>query len=539
MKSMQRKFGGLLKRSDDVADVGAVLAEFKSVDDMLDRLIIDLKAWRDGWEDILKLQYDAAEAFTKLYQAIEPTADPEMTRTPTVTPQRYVQKCTALQNLYADVRADLVKEVALISTQLLRPVEDAKVSTKALHKTLKHRENMKRDYERYLSRVEHSRKKDNRSVKEEAALAKHESDLTQSQIDYNTADEQVKQTFPPVTAAVVSLLPLLLARQVMLQTTLVGQLYTVLSAYNKRNGLPGPEVTDNEIIAAWDREFTGFRKELEGGISTIANGKAVRLAMTLPPEKDKSTLTGLGIRKKVMNLKTSAGPNIPPKVPSMGATDRHNSHHQIENLAYDEEEQAPPKPPRPAAPSSPMHSSYGSPMVPTSSKPRIPSVAHSPVPGAYDQHPASLTPNFPQSPPSYDQVGSSPPSRYQTPSNGAPSPMGLLSAVNNGGGNNDYFLGAARRTSNASTIASTYSSGVASAAAKKKPPPPIPVKRIPSATVPYVTALYDFEGQNPGDLVFREGDRIRVVTRTESTDDWWEGELRGKIGVFPANYVKA
>ena len=53
-----------------------------------------------------------------------------------------------------------------------------------------------------------------------------------------------------------------------------------------------------------------------------------------------------------------------------------------------------------------------------------------------------------------------------------------------------------------------------------------------------MTALFDFEGQSAGDLTFREGDRIKVVKKTESTDDWWDGELRGKVGAFPANYVQ-
>lgn len=76
------------------------------------------------------------------------------------------------------------------------------------------------------------------------------------------------------------------------------------------------------------------------------------------------------------------------------------------------------------------------------------------------------------------------------------------------------------------------------AIAKKKPPPP-PPKRIGSHNLAvYATALYAFEGQNQGDLSFREGDQIKVIKKTESTDDWWEGELRGKKGSFPANYCK-
>ncbi|KAI9676146.1 MAG: hypothetical protein M1817_000891 [Caeruleum heppii] len=85
---------------------------------------------------------------------------------------------------------------------------------------------------------------------------------------------------------------------------------------------------------------------------------------------------------------------------------------------------------------------------------------------------------------------------------------------------------------------SSASSTVASAAAKKKPPPPVPVKRSSSSAVTYVTALYNFDGENDGDLAFREGDRIRVTKKSESMNDWWEGELEGRQGAFPANYCQ-
>ena len=73
----------------------------------------------------------------------------------------------------------------------------------------------------------------------------------------------------------------------------------------------------------------------------------------------------------------------------------------------------------------------------------------------------------------------------------------------------------------------------AAAAAKKAPPPPPPLKPKPRPAVQYVVALYDFAAQADGDLDFRAGDRIEVVERTESTEDWWTGKLNGRQGVFP------
>uniref|UniRef100_A0A8C5MWC4 SH3 domain-containing YSC84-like protein 1 n=1 Tax=Leptobrachium leishanense TaxID=445787 RepID=A0A8C5MWC4_9ANUR len=51
------------------------------------------------------------------------------------------------------------------------------------------------------------------------------------------------------------------------------------------------------------------------------------------------------------------------------------------------------------------------------------------------------------------------------------------------------------------------------------------------------TAIYPFEGLQPGDLPFQAGDKITVITKTDSQYDWWEGKIRGNIGIFPANYV--
>ncbi|KAJ3758579.1 BAR-domain-containing protein [Lentinula raphanica] len=80
----------------------------------------------------------------------------------------------------------------------------------------------------------------------------------------------------------------------------------------------------------------------------------------------------------------------------------------------------------------------------------------------------------------------------------------------------------------------------AAAAAKKAPPPPPPLKPKPKLTPKpqYVVALYDFAAQAEGDLSFNAGDRIEIVEKTASAEDWWTGRLNGVQGVFPGNYVQ-
>ncbi|KAI0638806.1 hypothetical protein C8Q77DRAFT_1046867 [Trametes polyzona] len=75
-----------------------------------------------------------------------------------------------------------------------------------------------------------------------------------------------------------------------------------------------------------------------------------------------------------------------------------------------------------------------------------------------------------------------------------------------------------------------------SLAGKKAPPPPPPLKPKPKPAAQYVVALYDFAAQADGDLDFKAGDRIEVIERTESTEDWWTGRLNGRTGVFPGTF---
>ncbi|KAJ7630388.1 hypothetical protein FB45DRAFT_915349 [Roridomyces roridus] len=91
-----------------------------------------------------------------------------------------------------------------------------------------------------------------------------------------------------------------------------------------------------------------------------------------------------------------------------------------------------------------------------------------------------------------------------------------------------------------SPSASAGLAAAAAAGAKRAPPPPPPLKPKPKAApqIQYVVALYDFAAQADGDLSFNTGDRIEVVERGASAEDWWTGRLNGQQGVFPGNYVQ-
>lgn len=51
-----------------------------------------------------------------------------------------------------------------------------------------------------------------------------------------------------------------------------------------------------------------------------------------------------------------------------------------------------------------------------------------------------------------------------------------------------------------------------------------------------VVALYSYEAQNEDELNFEKDDIITIISHEEPS--WWKGELNGKVGLFPSNYVE-
>ncbi|THH17854.1 hypothetical protein EW146_g3060 [Bondarzewia mesenterica] len=71
-------------------------------------------------------------------------------------------------------------------------------------------------------------------------------------------------------------------------------------------------------------------------------------------------------------------------------------------------------------------------------------------------------------------------------------------------------------------------------------PAPVAVSVSPApsttAVVTRVRALHTFEPTEAGELAFDKGDIIKVVDR--GYKDWWRGQLKGRTGIFPVNYVE-
>ncbi|XP_044041172.1 proto-oncogene vav-like isoform X3 [Siniperca chuatsi] len=52
-----------------------------------------------------------------------------------------------------------------------------------------------------------------------------------------------------------------------------------------------------------------------------------------------------------------------------------------------------------------------------------------------------------------------------------------------------------------------------------------------------VRARYDFSARDRSELSLREGDTIKILSK-KAHSGWWKGEVYGRVGFFPANYVE-
>ena len=356
---------------------------------------------------------------------------------------------------YRALKEELEPDLRSIDMQIIIPAQQAKDALSAMKKTIKTRENCKLDYERHQGRRDSAFKKQNRSERDNLALAKHESDLEVARDTYDRADEALRTVLPDLLHAVYALVPMLLSNLVQTGNTLVANYYTTVHEFCQAEQFQVPSPPMSEVIKRWAESCRPAQSQIESLVS-CANPKRGRLG-------------GAGVVAPRVS-RVSDGSRSPG--PSPSRDDAASTHSQ----------------------------EYVS---------RIPS-------GQFHQvAQATISPGF-RPPPS-------------------PSPAGFLSPSMAASKPEQFARG--RTPSPSSSI--SVATAVASVAAGKKKPPPPPPKRMGGAKPEiWVTALYDFGGQNQGDLRMKEGDRIKVLKKTESTNDWWEGELNGMRGSFPANYCR-
>lgn len=89
-------------------------------------------------------------------------------------------------------------------------------------------------------------------------------------------------------------------------------------------------------------------------------------------------------------------------------------------------------------------------------------------------------------------------------------------------------------TNNANNLkASAVAAATANLLANEKDAPMLPPKPVRELC----KVLYPYEPSNGDELELVEGDIITIISKELPDKGWWKGELHGKVGVFPDNFV--
>ncbi|XP_070190712.1 CD2-associated protein-like isoform X6 [Littorina saxatilis] len=68
--------------------------------------------------------------------------------------------------------------------------------------------------------------------------------------------------------------------------------------------------------------------------------------------------------------------------------------------------------------------------------------------------------------------------------------------------------------------------------------PPDITKREKQGTVERAVVRYSYAAEQPDEISLKEGEVIRILDKHLEDEGWWRGEVHGKVGVFPDNFVE-
>ncbi|KAK6517395.1 hypothetical protein TWF281_004052 [Arthrobotrys megalospora] len=502
MNHLHRSVGKLMKRSADDVDVGTIISDVKNYDERLGKLIEDLQKYQHAISQLLVHQNAASQELVLLYKPIPPERV-------AIDPAR-LQRIEEYHVAASDMKEEL-KGVQQKVTDVIKQATVVKGCLKPVKKSLDKRENYKLDFERHTSTVENARKKGARTEREAGVLTKAEHQLDEATSKYHNLDNHIKATIPPILDAIGVYIPYVLYALSEITTTFVGQKYRFLNDFAVRHHLAKYDTLEDD----WKQDFMPIKEHAEQ-FKILQNGKAVHKPMEMKhtsssPISEKKP--GFLSRRQSSKTDDEIGHTIhrtrtndpPPSYNQWNQSDspggRPMSRQQSVGSALSVEGKI--APPRPVS----RKSSSG---MWGKDKPSDGSIR----------------------PPIHKIQSSTSVKSFQTESTGTSTPPSSF-------GTNGMKLTAKQSS------ASLASAAAAAAAKKKAPPPPVPMKSkpVPKPKDIYVVALYAFQPQSAGDLGLSEGDRVKVVQKTDNVEDWWEGEVAQadgsvKKGFFPANYCQ-
>ena len=106
---------------------------------LIGQIIDAAKAWRDSWRDILGTQQRLAHGFQTMYSPIIGADENYAGHEPIITPHHIMERTIKFHTSYDELRTDLLEEVAMVDTRIVKPAMEAKDCIQPMKKVIRKR----------------------------------------------------------------------------------------------------------------------------------------------------------------------------------------------------------------------------------------------------------------------------------------------------------------------------------------------------------------------------------------------------------------
>ncbi|KAF9172634.1 hypothetical protein BGX20_005217 [Mortierella sp. AD010] len=499
-------------------------------------LLAEVCKYRDSVTALLNHQAEFGIVLAEIYDPSLGEPSGEVTPRRAQTAPESVQAVDDFQAVMREIRDLLLPEVDKLEQSVVSPLTEMQNLMKMIRKTIIKRDHKLVDYDRYRISLKKLQDKKERTLSDEKQIFKAcmlalESQLEVATADYEGINSLLKEELPGYFWLRSQLMEPVFYSFFFLQLRIANILLDrmdplsrsgyydlsmdIVNGYETRKGDIAPTLESIEIITK--RTITTsyaskYARPAHDHNPTVASPEPPR------PYGASSATHGEAI--------THSPPAPPGTKPWQTATATAKPWQKPTSSSV-----APPTAPKPWQAASSPAPAHPAPVPPAPAPKSWQATSPAPAPKPWQAAAASKPWQAASHPPAYSQTTVAPPP--------APAPAPVAAPAASQGGPNVHLHFSPFSTGIAGAVA-VMAAGEAlqagkTALANKRPPPPPPPKRL---GVKMVVALYDYDAQQDGDLSFKKDDRIEIVEKTGSTDDWWTGKLNGRQGVFPGNYVQ-
>ncbi|OAA57369.1 bar adaptor protein [Niveomyces insectorum RCEF 264] len=492
---------------------------FQELERETKKLHDESQRYADAINGMLAHQIEFSQAMTEIYKPISGSVSDPDSFVVEAANAAGIRACEEYEAVVKDLQATLKPELEMIEQRVVQPADELLAVVKGIRKTAVKRDHKKLDYDRHRAALKKLQEKKEKSLKDEKAMYKAEADLEQSTQDFDYFNDLLKEELPRLFA---------LERQ-FIQPLFQSFYYMQLNVfYTLHERMQRCDIGYFDLTLDVEAAFEKKRGDIQAQTEKLS---IVRFRVTSGGKRPPAGQSKYGPPRHTA-AQLEGGRSRPLAITAGGETPTYGQ--QQDPTAEDADPYAYRR--RPSS-SDGLEGGRSRPLAITAGG-ETPTYGQQQDPTAEDADPYA----YRRRPSSSDGVENPPPPYSATASTSSPPPSSShaarFSAAFKSAGNG-LSAAAAAATGKAKPPPpkpkpSKFATGAAPPLSPKPPAPPAP----PASAAGTVTALYDYAAAQEGDLSFKAGDVIEVVTRTDNPNEWWVGRLHGREGQFPGNYVQ-